>query len=411
MREPVRVTRCRICGSERLEPVLDLGDQALTGVFPASADTAVPSGPLALLKCHGDGGCGLVQLAHDYDLDELYGDHYGYRSGLNRSMIRHLHAKVDWLLERRPLERGDLVLDIGANDGTTLSRYPDSVDRIGIDPTIAKFAEHYPPGIERVADFFDAGVFRRHAGARRARIVTSIAMFYDLPAPMRFVEDVASILADDGVWHLEQSYLPLMLERTSYDTVCHEHLEYYALGQIAWMADRAGLRITEVELNEVNGGSFACTLESGRGHAPAVEEMLRGEAWLGSLEPWRDFAARVDRHAEALPALLRRLRSEGASVYGLGASTKGNVVLQRCGIDASLLTAIAEINPDKYGCVTPGTRIPIVPEEDVRARDPDVLMVLPWHFRAGFEERERPFVERGGRLLFPLPEIDLVGAA
>lgn len=404
-----RIHACRICGNTELPTVLDLGMQALTGVFPRERDADVLVGPLQLVKCHGEGDrCGLVQLAHDYDLGEMYGDNYGYRSGLNRAMVAHLAAKVAWLTKRRPLSSSDVVLDIGSNDGTTLCQYDASMTLVGIDPTIKKFGHHYPAHIRKVPDFFSGKTFRAAMGENaKARIVTSISMFYDLPAPMRFVEDVASVLADDGVWHLEQSYLPLMLDTCSYDTVCHEHVEYYGLTQLQWMMSRAGLRITDVTLNEVNGGSFAVTVEKGKGDAPIVAELLAKEESLRSLKTWQAFAERVARHRVELPALLDRLAAEGKKVYGLGASTKGNVVLQYCGITERQLPAIAEVNPDKFGCFTPGTRIPIVSEETARAAKPDVFFVLPWHFRKTFVEREKAFVASGGKLLFPLPTIDL----
>lgn len=409
MKAPVKLTACRICGNANLVTVLDLGEQALTGVFPRTSSPEVESGPMALVKCHGrEGCCGLVQLGHTYDLDELYGDNYGYRSGLNASMVRHLGAKVKWLLERRPLAKGDVVLDIGSNDGTTLGHYPADVRRVGIDPTTEKFRRFHPTGIEAVADFFTAESFRKVAGDAKARIITSISMFYDLPAPMDFVRDVAAVLADDGIWHLEQSYCPSMLETNGYDTVCHEHLEFYGLAQLQWMTSRAGLRITDVSLNDVNGGSFAVTVEKGSGDAPIVAELLAKEAKLASLETWKAFSDTVARHRAELPALLGKLKAEGKKVLGLGASTKGNVVLQWCGIGPDLLEAIAEVNPDKFGCVTPGSRIPIISEDEARARKPDVWLVLPWHFRKTFLEREKAFIAGGGKLLFPLPTIEFV---
>ena len=404
------ITRCRICTSDRLVPVLDLGTQVLTGIFPRDADAEITAGPLVLVKCQGE--CGLVQLAHDYDLDEMYGNAYGYRSSLNASMVRHLAAKVATLRERRPLEPGDVVLDIGSNDGTTLAQYPADIERIGIDPTAAKFASYYPPGVKLRAEFFNAKAFADVAGAKKARIVTSIAMFYDLPAPLDFVRDVASVLADDGIWHFEQSYLPQMLENDAYDTVCHEHLEYYAVRQIQFMTKQAGLRIVDIQVNDVNGGSIAITAEKGTGDAPIVATYLAREQELGldTLAPYEAFAARVARHRTELRDLLARLKAEGKKVFGLGASTKGNVVLQYCGIGRDLLPAIAEVNAEKFGCFTPGTRIPIVSEEQARADAPDVFLVLPWHFRSMFLEREKPFLAGGGRPLFPLPAVALVGS-
>lgn len=409
------IARCRICGGSTLEPVLGLGDQRLTGVFPRSRQQAVTSGPLELVRCCAGGGCGLVQLRHSYDPGEMYGERYGYRSGLNRSMVAHLSATVDRLLRRTALAAGDLVLDIGSNDGTLLSRYPGTLTRAGIDPSAGGFLRHYPPGVEVIVDFFSAAAIRRRFGSRRAKIVTSIAMFYALESPLGFVEQVADVLDDEGLWHFEQSYLPTMMATNAYDTVCHEHLEYYGMRQVAWMLARCGLKVVDVELNDVNGGSFAVTAARAASAHPeaaaAVRRLVEAEerAGLATPEPYERFRRRVFRHRDELRARLDGLAREGAKVLGYGASTKGNVILQFCGITPERLPCIAEVNPDKFGCFTPGTGIPIVSEEQAHALRPDYLLVLPWHFRANLVERERAFLDRGGRMIFPLPEIEVVG--
>lgn len=412
---PFRATpQCRICGSTDLRTVVDLGQQALTGVFPRSRDARVTVGPLDLVKCVGDGACGLVQLRHTYEPTEMYGDNYGYRSGLNRSMVDHLGSKVASLLAKTPVGAGDVVLDIGSNDGTSLSFYPEAATRIGIDPTAAKFAKYYKPGIKVVADFFSADSFLHASGGNPAKIVTSISMFYDLERPLDFVEQVRKVLADDGVWHFEQSYLPSMLAALSYDTICHEHIEYYALEQIVWMAERAKLRIVDIAFNDINGGSFAVTAMKATGdkpaHAPIVNEILAKERADGidKLATYERFAADVRMHRDDLRALLGTLKAEGKRVFGMGASTKGNVLLQYCDIREDLVACIAEVNEDKFGCFTPGTKIPIVSERDAIEQRPDVMMVLPWHFRANILKRAAPIFARGTALLFPLPKIDLV---
>ena len=411
------VQACRICGSTELHSALDLGEQALTGVFPRSPDAELTRGPLELVKCSGEGSCGLVQLRHTYDPVEMYGAQYGYRSSLNRSMVDHLSAKVKGLLARSPVGAGDLVLDIGSNDGTTLSFYPKSAQLIGIDPTAAKFAQYYGSHINVVADFFNQGVFFRASGGKHAKIVTSISMFYDLDRPLDFMRDVHAVLADEGIWHFEQSYLPSMLQANSYDTVCHEHIEYYALAPVVWMADRVGFSIVDVVLNDVNGGSFAVTAVKAKPgatkHAPIVAQMIEAERRPGleGLEPFERFGEAVRRHKVELRALLEHLKAGGKRVFGLGASTKGNVILQYCRIDASLVSCIAEVNPDKYGCFTPGSAIPIISEEEAMARKPDVLLVLPWHFRDNLIRRAAPILAPGVRLLFPLPTIDLLPPA
>jgi hypothetical protein len=224
------------------------------------------------------------------------------------------------------------------------------------------------------------------------------------------------VLKDGALWHFEQSYLPLMLKTNSYDTICHEHVEYYALAPIVWMMDRVGFSIIDVTTNDINGGSFAVTAAKSKPgvtkHAPMVETMLAAERALGlmGLAPFEAFAERVAKHRTELRARLVELKDAGKTVFGMGASTKGNVILQYCDIGPDLLGCIAEVNADKFGCFTPGTEIPIVSEDEAVSRSPDYFLVLPWHFRKNLVPRAAPLLARGIRLLFPLPEIDVVAS-
>nr|WP_281357754.1 class I SAM-dependent methyltransferase [Aromatoleum diolicum] len=405
------MTKCRICGNAMLEPVLDLGMQAFTGVFPRRPDMALRRGRLQLVKCTGTRSCGLVQLGDEFDPGDLYGAHYGYRSGLNPTMVAHLRSKVAAVLAQAAPSDERVVLDIGANDGTTLSCYPQQGHTlIGMDPSAEKFRNFYPGHVRLVSDFFTARAFLAASHGRRADIVTSIAMFYDLPAPQEFVGQIRDVLAPNGTWTCEQSYLPLMLEHNAYDTVCHEHLEYYALRQVDWLVERAGLKLIDAELNDVNGGSFSFTAvhsDDVRQPSARLDQLRRDEALLGldDLAVYRQFSARVEESREALRNFLTEARTAGKTVAGLGASTKGNVLLQYCGIGPDLLPVIGEVNPDKYGCFTPGTGISIVPQDEVLATAPDYLLVLPWHFRDFL-------VKRGNwgksRLVFPLPHLEIV---
>jgi hypothetical protein len=413
MTSPIPVISCRLCGSEGLVTVLDLGEQALTGVFPASPKEPVSQGPLELVWCRS---CTLLQLAHSYEPSEMYGDSYGYRSGLNRSMTQHLTRKARGLEALVDLAPGDVVLDIGSNDGTLLAAYSTSpLRRVGIDPTAERFASYYPPDVEIVGDFFSATNFRAVSDAL-ARIITSIAMFYDLESPVTFAREVRECLAPDGVWHFEQSYMPSMLRLTAYDTVCHEHVEYYSLATIRRILEEAGLQLIDVRFNRVNGGSFAVT--AAHPDSPITPQRMLIDWFVAQEErmglrtpgPFRRFEERVFQHRTDLVQLIGTLRSEGATVMGYGASTKGNVLLQFCGFGPAEIEAIAEVNDDKFGHVTPGSGIPIVSEAEMRARQPEYLIVFPWHFRDGIVEREEEYLWRGGRLIFPLPEIEIVGA-
>lgn len=404
------VTACRICGNSNLVSVLNLGDQALTGVFPRSPEDALTVGPLELVKCVGEDKCGLVQLRHSYVLSEMYGENYGYRSGLNPSMVAHLRGKVERIKALDVLQPGDLVLDIGSNDGTTLSLYErDDLTLVGMDPTAEKFSQYYKPPTQAIADFFNAETFRKHFGDRKAKVITSFSMFYDLEDPVGFVREIAEILDDNGIWTLEQSYMPLMLDTNSYDTICHEHLEYYALAQIEWIVGQCGLQVVDAECNDVNGGSFSIVVQKIGGALPvsaAVHQMREREAALGlnDLATYKAFEERVIASREAFIAFLQKAKAEGKRVVALGASTKGNVVLQYCGVSEDLIEAVGEVNPDKFGAVTPGTHLPIQDEAKVLAQTPDYAVVLPWHFRKFFEEQDR---YSNLNLVYPLPVLEI----
>ena len=407
-----QIEACRISKSKNLVSVLNLGFQSLTGVFPKTADQKVTVGPLELVWCPDSG---LLQLKHSYEPSEMYGDNYGYRSGLNQSMVTHLTDKVAYLERLFPLKAGDVVVDIGSNDCTTLKAYQTKdIRRIGIDPTGSKFAEYYPKEVTLVSDFFSADAYRS-VESRPARIVSSISMFYDLESPVAFAQQVESILADDGVWHFEQSYMPSMLRTNSYDTICHEHLEYYSLGAVKLILERAGLRLVDVVMNAVNGGSFAVTAakasnKSIKANLAVINWLLEQEDRMGlnTPKPYRDFEERVFRHRDDLTRLIRTLNADGKKILGYGASTKGNVTLQFCGLPAADIPAIAEVNPEKYGCVTPGSHIPIVSEADAKAMKPDYFLVLPWHFKDGIVRREKEFLANGGKMIFPFPEIEII---
>jgi len=398
-------TTCRASGSTNLVPILSLGEQCLTGVFPASADEAVPSGPLDLVYCPDSG---LVQLGHTYNPEAMYGSGYGYRSGLNGSMVRHLTAKAHML--EKHLRWGDVVLDIGSNDGTFLKAFrAPKITRIGMDPAIRNWASHYVGhNIITSEGFFDRDRFFTVNAGKRAKLITTIACFYDVDDPVQFAKDVADCLMPDGVWHIEMAYLPAMLRTGAYDQICHEHATYWTLTALAKVVAQADMLVTDVSMNDVNGGSFAVTVRK----RPAV--MTAAAEWVFLVEEdytafsFEYFAERVEDHRTDMLTMLEILRASGKTVFGYGASTKGNVLLQYCGIGPDLIEAIAEVNEDKFGKFTPGTHIPIISETEAKSLNPDYYLVLPWHFREGIVAREAEFLAGGGRLIFPFPAISIV---
>jgi hypothetical protein len=412
---------CRICESP-LTTVMDLGDQCIAGAFrpPGGERIPEPPLPLQLVRCDPSvttQACGLLQLRHTVPGSFLYSS-YWYRSGINRTMTENLHEIARQAIEAvGGLRSGDLVIDIGCNDGTLLDGYrsaPSGVTRLGMDPSdVTRYA--VAKGYDVITDFFSHPALEARFPDRKARVITSIAMFYDLERPADFVADIVRSLADDGVWVSEFSYMPTMLELNSFDTVCHEHLEYYSLRVIERLFGQAGLEIRRAELNDINGGSiriFAAHAGSGlrREDASAVQELRdREDAMkLESAEPYEAFARRAVTSRDELLSLLRTLKAEGKTIHIYGASTKGNTILQFAGIDGSLIECAADRNPDKWGSETIGTHIPIVSEEDSRSRKPDYYLVLPWHFLDEFLAREGEFFARGGKFIVPLPDVRVV---
>jgi len=331
-------------------------------------------------------------------------------------MVNHLGSVADRLKVLLSARAFSTILDIGSNDGTFLRNFTSAKQyrTIGMDPTASKFLKHYSSEASVVPDFFSTDAYHQLT-QDRADLVTTISMFYDLPAPVDFARQVREVISDDGFWYLEQSYMPSMLRTTSYDTVCHEHLEYYSLDSVSWILGQAGFRIADVRFNRINGGSFgliAVPMTSQYfGEPQLVKWFTEQESRMGfsTPRPFREFESRVFQHREDLLTLLRTIVASGKTIGALGASTKGNVLLQFCGLDSSIISAIGDPNEYKHGRFTPGTAIPIVSEKEIRALDLDYLLVLPWHFREGIVKRERDFLNRGGGLIFPLPEIEIVG--
>ncbi len=394
---------CRVCGGKGLETLLDLGEQCVGNAFHPPGAPPPPKAPLVLAVCPS---CGMVQLAHSVDKDFLY-SRYWYRSGINRSMRNHLTGLVDAVLDFARPREGDLVLDIGCNDGTLLAQYPRGLRTVGVDPSNIR-----PARCDIfVNDYFSYSAVEAALGGEKAAVVTSIAMFYDLDDPRSFVEDVRRVLKDDGLWVLELSYLPLMLAQVSYDTICHEHVGYYRLETFERVLEGTDMELVDVEFNGCNGGSFRLFVvprgtarPTGRLQAAREEERAGG---YGGPAPYEAFREKVALSREALMEFLEGARARGKTVYGYGASTKGMVTLQYCEVTSSQVRAIAERNPDKVGLLTPGTEIPICSEEEMRKARPDYLLVLPWHFLPEFLDREKAYLEGGGKMVVPLPEFKI----
>jgi SAM-dependent methyltransferase len=352
-------------------------------------------------------------MKHSVPPEILYST-YWYRSGTNATMREHLKGIAEAAMTM--IGAGArTVLDIGCNDGTLLHCYPSGYTRLGIDPS--DVAGELRDGVTVISDLFPSAKLAHHLVGSKVDIVTSIAMFYDLEDPVGFACSIRDILAADGLWILEMSYMPRMLERDSYDTICHEHLEYYSFGVVEKIMSLAGLKVVRISMNDINGGSLRCyaahrdcPIYQRQAWADELHQVRQAEfeLELDTDLPYRRFQERISVHRKVLSDLLTALKRDGKRIHVYGASTKGNTILQWCGIDHRLIDVAAERNPDKYGAYTIGTGIPIISEAESRAMNPDYYLVLPWHFRDEFLKREKPMLEAGVGMIFPLPAVEVV---
>jgi hypothetical protein len=418
----VKRTHCRICGSASLTPIVSLGEQFLGGVLASEDGTAFIKRrvPLEVVRCdpgRDQEACGLVQMRHTVPPTVLYQKYY-YQSGINQSMRDNLATIARMAAEIAGLAPGHLVLDIGCNDGTLLLSYEvEGLRRLGIDPSDVGLQAR-EKGLEVLNTFFTAEAFRDAYPDDKPIVITSIAMFYDLEDPNAFVADIKKVLHERGVWILEQSYLPAMLRMNSFDTICHEHLEYYSLATLENLFSAHELEVIDIKLNDVNGGSSRLAVGHTGKHKISSEAIARlqeirlreFELALDTDAPYAIFRDNIESIRADLRRFLEKARTERKITHGYGASTKGNTTLQYCSITSELVSAIADRNPRKWGQYTIGSKVRIISEEESRAQKPDYYLVLPWHFMAEFKQREAEFLARGGKFLVPMPQVHLVGA-
>lgn len=368
---------------------------------------------------------GAARLEKCTPIHSMFGK-YWYRSGINQTMRTELKGIVDSVTSVQKLNEGDLWLDIACNDGTLLSFVPDGIKKLGIDPAEDSFKnESSKIADEVIQDFFTLENFKKSKfKKKKAKVVTCIAMFYDLDEPVEFLKDVTKVLDDDGLFVLQMSYTPLMIKQLAFDNICHEHVYYWGLASIEKLLKKAGLKIVDCQLNDVNGGSFRIYIKKKKSDVTTfatapyrdvcnvrVESLIKWEKGLklDKEEIWLDFYNRIEALKKETVDFIKAEKAKGKVICGYGASTKGNTLLQYFGLDDTLIDAIAERSHYKFGLKTIGTNIPILSEEDVRAMNPDYMLVLPWHFIAEFVKREDEFLSKGGKFIVPCPNFQIIG--
>ena len=409
---------CRICNSECLTDIISLGEQHIAAYTPKGSDPkpVLEKFPLELIRCC-EQDCGLVQLRHSTPPDILY-ERYFYRSGINQTMTDNLKEIVDQAISKINLENNDIVLDIGCNDGTLLKNYQNKELRaVGIDPAKNMFEFSKNSGAEIIVDYFNSKVFIDKFHDEKAKIITSISMFYDLENPNEFVSDISKILHKEGVWIIELKYLPTMIFQNAFDNIVHEHIEYYHFSVIEYLLKKFNLKPVDVSLNDSNGGSIRIFIKHIEQNIDEksqnnLNELKKSEEKLNlnTEKPYKEFLSRCEKLKEETISFIKKEVSAGKIIHAYGASTKGHTILQYYELNNKLINAIADRNPDKWSRKMIGTDLRIISEEESRKLKPDYFFILPWHFLDEFKKREKDFLDSGGKFIVPLPELQIIGS-
>jgi NDP-4-keto-2,6-dideoxyhexose 3-C-methyltransferase len=404
------IKKCRCCKKKNFENFFDFGKMCLSTEFPPKKTRKMNKIPMNVKICTN---CKLVQLQHNYDLDKLYNKDYGYKSGVNQTMNNHLESITNQIEKIVKFKKKDIVLDIASNDGTLLKKYKNNqLIKFGIDPTIKKFKSNYPKNFLTHSGFFKKEIFDKKA-KKKAKAITSMAVFYDLPDPNKFVNDISNILDKEGVWILEQSYFPKLFYNNAYDSLCHEHLTYFILKQLNIILKKNKLRVFDVKINNMNGGSIRLFIAHDRStyknKSKNINKILTIEKdyLLNLKNNLINFKKNINKSKNELKKFINKVINEKKIIHLYGASTKGNIILQFCELKKKQINYAADRNREKWGRITPGSKIPIISEKSSRSKKPDYYLVMPWHFKKEILKREFLFLKNGGKLIFPLPKLHI----
>jgi len=414
MKRETQIKCCRACGNEKLKEIISLGDQHVTN-FVADKSQQKDKHPLDLVLCDPtNGGCGLLQLNHNTPPELMWDEQYWYKSAISSTIKNDLKDIVNHAKDLVELNKGDIVIDIGSNDGTLLENYSKDITVVGFEPSKNVWKEADEKGILTINNFFNAQNFKDAFTDKRAKIITAISMFYDLEDPNAFLKDITDVLDKDGLFIIQQNYLISMLSKNAFDNICHEHREYYSLYSLKKLLDKHGLEIFDVSQNDINGGSIRTYIkfkdnknlgsEESYKRVKIVEDMEL-ELGIDNLFIYEEFVTRIEKIKKDLLDFLNKEKEAGKEIYIYGASTRGNVILQYFDLSPELITAAVDKNPDKHGKKTVGTLIPIISPEKFREKNPDYLLVMTWHFYEEIKEQEKEWFNKGGCFIVPLPEL------
>jgi cyclopropane fatty-acyl-phospholipid synthase-like methyltransferase len=405
----MKINKCRNCKSKILKELFSLGNLSYTGKFPNNINTDVPQVELTLVKCSK---CHLVQLNKKFDQKFLYGDDYGYRTGINHTMTEHVKKVVNDALKLTKIKKNEIVLDIASNDGTLLNFYPKRIVTVGIDPLIYKYKKFYKKINYKISNFFNLKQIKA-LNLKKFKIITALSVFYDLENPNVFLKTIKKILDKNGIFILEHTDLLSIIKNNLFDTICHEHLEYYSTENIVQMAKQNGLKVFNIKKNNINGGSccyYICHTEKKSKIKNNIKIILNEEKKynLKKIITYKKFFKKINNQKKSLMNKIAMIKNENKIIHGYGASTKGNVLIQFYGLNSNDIKLIADRNPKKNNKYTPGTKIKIVKEDISRALKPDYYLVLPWHFKKEILEREKRLLKKRTKFIFPLPRLEVI---
>ena len=383
-----KIKSCRICNDTKLHKLINFGEISLTGIFPSNKNKKVLKTPLSIVFSNKSK---LLQLEHNYNGDYLFGSNYGYRSGLNNSMVIHLKNKYAYLNNRLNFKKSDFILDIGSNDGTFLNFFPANTFRVGCDPSAKKFKKFYKKNTKKIYKIFDENVVKKIN--HKFKLISSIAMFYDLSNPIAFCKNVEKLIDKNGIFHIEIAYLPDIIKEFSFDTFCQEHLTYYSLISFKNLIDKTNFKIIDYHRNSINGGSINFDLALNNSNfQPKLKKIKNLYNYeiknnFHKLSKYKKFFNEIDKNINKINRNIDLISKKTTKIYGFGASTKGNVTLQLCKLNNKKIRAIYDVNKEKFGCYTPGTNIKIKDEKYMLKDKPDYLILLIWHFKQTIKQK------------------------
>ena len=401
---------CRNCGNRSIDTLFSLGNLNYTGIFKKKLIN-VPKAKICLVKCKK---CHLVQLDQNFNPKIMYGENYGYRTGINSTMSNHVKKVVNILQKKTKLRKNEYVLDIASNDATLLNSYAKNINTFGVDPLVKKYKKLYKNIDVKIANFFDYKHLKKYNVNNKFKIITALAVFYDLSNPNKFLKDVKKILREDGIFYLEFADLLSIIKNNMFDTICHEHLEYYSFEIINNMIIKNNLRIIDFIKTDINGGSIGFIITHPNSKYKTSNQKIslfikkEKEYKLKNISTYKKFFKRIITIKNKLKIILSNIKNSKLIIHGYGASTKGNVLLQFFDINHKIIDFISDRNPKKNNLYTPGTKIKIIKEAKSRNMKPDYYLVLPWHFKKEILEREKKLISKGTKFIFPLPKVKII---